>query len=253
MMDALDRFYQDNKIAAMSFECSHRGDCHSGNGDFVEAKEAFVGSEYVKGTLPRVLFISLDAASVSKTREHRTWPYIRDQEESHFDHKYHHNPHWRETHAFAFEILKDIARERHINLTTKPAAGLASNVCRYFAHTNSAKCKDVNRGRNQGRERFFNNCREFIPGEICILQPALIVTQGDKAHQAVEGAFPPICSKQHPTDPNYVYRILRINNMPVMWFKTYHPSCYGLFYRARRDVYPWCFTEARKFFNKYYP
>ena len=117
MMDALDRYYKEKGITAMKFECCHLGKCHSGNGQFVGAKEAFVGSEYVKGTLPRVLFISLDAASVSETRERRTWPYIREQEENNFDHNYHRNKHWRETHAFAFKILKAIAIERGIKLT----------------------------------------------------------------------------------------------------------------------------------------
>ena len=237
MMDELDRYYKEQKIAAMSFGCRHRGLCDSGNGHFVKAKEAFVGSEYVKGTLPRVLFISLDAASVSEEPNDRTWPYIRDQEENHFDHNYHRNKHWRETHAFALEILKDIAQKRDIDLT---------KVCRYFANVNSAKCKDMNKGTHQGSARLFKNCKEYICNEVEILRPDIIVTQGDRAKESIINCFNPHTEKYK--DGAVRYDALDIRGKKVLKFTTIHPcEQSGRFYIQKDEVFPSYYKIANDF------
>ena len=83
MLDSLGKYYAENGISAEAFDCPHgrvgHGLCRVNSRDFVSAREAFVGSEYEKGTLPRVLFVSIDAASDHPGREpsKRTLEYMR--------------------------------------------------------------------------------------------------------------------------------------------------------------------------------
>jgi hypothetical protein len=54
---------------------------------------------------------------------------------------------------------------------------LFRDIHKYFAHTNSAKCKDADRKSGQGPPLVFNNCRKFIAPEIEPLRPDILVTQ----------------------------------------------------------------------------
>lgn len=88
MLKSLQTYYQRHGISAENFDCVHGRpglrSCKSISVDFVTAREAFVGSEYEKGTLPRVLFVSIDASSDSPGREpsKRTLEYMRYWEEN---------------------------------------------------------------------------------------------------------------------------------------------------------------------------
>jgi hypothetical protein len=45
----------------------------------VKAKEAFIGTEYEKGTLPRLLFVSLDPDRSDSNPRQRTVKYVREK------------------------------------------------------------------------------------------------------------------------------------------------------------------------------
>src|SRR4029450_4768902 len=77
--------------------------------------------------------------------------------------------HWYETHELAHRILEPIATARHRRSLP------FDHVCQYFAHTNSAKCKNLAMGTRQGRSILFQNCRQFIRGDAEILRPDVSV------------------------------------------------------------------------------
>lgn len=66
MIQALRNYYNSNGISAFGFRCHFANSCRLFSNNFVEAKEAYVGSEYEReydmenGSLPRVLFLSAD-------------------------------------------------------------------------------------------------------------------------------------------------------------------------------------------------
>lgn len=63
MLTELHSYYDAHGIGARRFACLHRHQCAAESPRFTTAKEAYVGSEYEKGTLPRLLFLSLDSGS----------------------------------------------------------------------------------------------------------------------------------------------------------------------------------------------
>lgn len=124
MLDELRQYYDRLGISAEPFACRYENSCRSVCTDMVTPREAFVGSIYEDGILPRLLFVSL------------------------------------ETHRLAYEMLNPIA----MTLVGQPIE--FGSIHKYFAHTNSAKCKDSARNTAQGHDQMFDNCRGFIAAEI---------------------------------------------------------------------------------------
>jgi hypothetical protein len=60
LVDDVKRYYEEAGISATNFRCKHLRDCKQACADFTEAREAYIGREYARGTLPRLLFLSLD-------------------------------------------------------------------------------------------------------------------------------------------------------------------------------------------------
>lgn len=254
MLHQLRRYYLDKGIAAEGFACPQGGpgvrSCRTISQDFVPAREAFVGSEYEQGTLPRVLFLSIDASSAHPGRapSQRTLEYMRFWEENGKTDpagcdpdRLHKGRHWYWTHKIAYEILNNVAcarlggpiQFRHIH--------------KYFAHTNSAKCKDAARGSGQGPDLVFHNCRPFLPGEVRLLRPDVIVTQGRWGRLAIEGAFPVVTRSSHPRYPQYQAEVLDIDGRQVLKFSTYHQNNHGGFNKEKSEAYPWYYQVAHAF------
>lgn len=244
MLKDLDSYYRENKISAVNFACGKRADCSAGcaEADFVTAREAFVGREYERGVLPRLLFISLDPADdwPGREPEKRTLQALRDYEVIPCD-PGKKNAHWYVTHEFAQSILAPFALE----VTGQGVA--VGDVCQFFAHTNSAKCKNAAEGTNQGRPQFFANCREFLPGEVEVLKPAIIVTQGDWAREAMHDAFPVLARQQMPGEPTYAYEVVRLLEHTAIKFHMPHPRAAGPFSAAKRVAFPWYVECAQCF------
>jgi hypothetical protein len=129
MLPALHDYYDARGIGALTFACRHHDRCAAESPGFTTAKEAYVGPEYEVGTLPRLLFLSLDSGSAdadpaTKTLEaNREW--MRGANVASFPK----GRHWFETHELACCLLRQF----------KPDLTVAT-IGRHFAHTNSAKC-----------------------------------------------------------------------------------------------------------------
>lgn len=245
MLLELDQYYRKQRISAVDFNCPNRSECSAGckQGDFVTSREAFVGSQYEKGTLPRLLFIALDASDdwPGPEPENRTLQAMRNEEPALC------KPppiarHWVETLKLAHQILEPIATAqlgRSIPL---------DQICKHIAHTNSAKCKHSSMGRKQGKRVLFDKCRGFIAGEVKILRPDILVTQGGWAHKSIGADFPPLRQEQMPDHREYGYKIIDFSGRKVIKFETVHPTAYGnLFQPEKKTAYPWYSEKALQF------
>ena len=63
MLPALHEYDDVHGIGSLSCACRHRDRCAAESPGFTTAKEAYVGPGYEAGTLPRLLFLSLDSGS----------------------------------------------------------------------------------------------------------------------------------------------------------------------------------------------
>lgn len=216
-------YYDRNKISARKFDCRHYNDCKSGHKSFVKAREAYVGQFY-ETTCPRLLFLSLDSGTAKKRADDRTMSAVRKGTEKYVP-KANKNPHWYWTLEFAVELLKPFRED--INFR---------NVVYCFAHTNSAKCCMNKEGRAQADSRLFKNCREFIAGELDILAPDVIVTQGDKAREGLAMAYEEIQKGIPGVRKTKEVKLISIAEQTVLWIHTYHPAQKQSYFKKRNWV-----------------
>ncbi len=224
MIQELKTYYYANGISAFGFRCHFANSCRLFCNNFVEAKEAYVGSEYEKGTLPRVLFLSADPGG-DPNPQTRTMEAARRSEEEDCDPESlagYKAWHWHHTHHLAWIFLK------------KFNPGLQfKNICPYFAHTNSAKCCEDYERTKQASPRLFDNCRGYIPGEIQILDPDILITQGDPAKWAIKYGFSQSTTLIDLSSDYCNYHLIQMNGKEVLWFAPYHPTHPGGLYNSR--------------------
>jgi hypothetical protein len=224
---------------------SHKS-CNLNKGVFLTPKETFIGTEYEKHTLPRILFISLDPADDSPGPQpyQRDWHYVRLAEEQ-WDHaQLNEKPHWRETHEMAYNLLKGTAQRLGIKLP-----GPKGLICKYFANTNSAKCKNMGLGSDQAQPHVFKNCSEYIPGEVLRLRPDMIITQGADAAKSIRGQFN-IKNKSGNTASTRI-DILDMGGHDVLKFESWHPTRRdSTFGEEKRDFFPTLYEYVNNVFFK---
>ncbi len=223
MLEELQQYYDKVGISSLNFRCSHHEECKAGVEKFIEAKAALVGKGYQSHELPRLLFISLDPGSSSRLGENRSVYGVREQYEQSNPLGGGKHKHWYRTHEIACEILKAF----DLTMTIDSVRGC-------FAHTNSGKCCVSKPHRRKADKKLFTNCKEYTPDEVRILKPDIIITQGAEASRSIKD-IPKLelkdfisTTKWRPSD----YRelaALSINDVPVLWIHTYHPSCWGSF------------------------
>lgn len=217
MLRELSRYYEDNGILSTSFTCSRKDLCKGDCAEFTGPKSAFVSTGYERGDLPRLLFLSLDSGDGDENDANRLPEAVRGREETERDVlALPRNRHWYRTHELAWYVLSRF----------DPGLGL-EEAKGYFAHANSAKCCMNRPGRKKASAVLFRNCREYLRGELAILRPDVLVTQGAEAKEAVEclygtlGSFDEYASK------------IEMDGRRVFWLHTYHPACWGSFNRQR--------------------
>ena len=210
MFEQLKQYYIEKGISAEHFSCHLKDGCSQGCEDrFVEATEAYLGSKYEENELPRVLFLSLDPGRAKFDIRTR----VMSHEEGCDPRKLEKETHWYETHELAWTFLRKFKPDLQFK-----------NVCPYFAHTNSAKCCMNNRGMEMAKKILFNNCRGYIPSEIEVLDPDILITQGSPAKWAIEYGFSNH-REEISIDPDCCsYHRIGINNKTVPWFHSTHPS-----------------------------
>jgi len=229
VVEAVRQYYRGNKIAPLSFKCEHYAECRKGHPSFVKAREPFIGRRYGKDGLPRLLFISSNPPRGSRKPEDRTLTAARRWEETICDHSRLPKPlHWYRTHEMAHGIFKQF----------KQAAPEVIDCCRYFAHTNSAKCTTNAPNGREGPARLFRNCQQFLRGEIEALEPDVVITQGKMAGIALRDALGARGAsirghKQNNTPLTVGCRHIVIGDRKILWIHSSHPRAYGPFNQER--------------------
>ena len=236
MLKKLSSYYQHKGISPLHFRCRHWEACSERNQRITQAKAAFVGTEYEKGVLPRLLFLSLDPGCSHGEPNRRNVEFVRYFEER--ECKVADLPkqrHWYRTHELAWILLRSFRPDMRIQ---------DSHL--YFAHANSVKCSMNNRNHKQAGPRIFKNCREYVGGEVTILNPDILVTQGKEAKVAVERTFE---ISQGSVDKQICsHKWAHIGGRRTLWFHTYHPSNYGNFNQQRRE----CFENWAEFVHRFF-
>jgi len=225
ILSDLQTYYEENGIEALNFTCKHRDHCSAGCPDFTGPKAAFVGEEYERGTLPRVLFVSLDSGDASPNPRDRTLRRVREIEQGRDVLALDRKLHWYNTHEIGWRILQRFAPWLQLK-----------DITPYFAHTNSAKCCMNRSGKKQAADRLFGNCRVYVPEELKILKPEIVVTQGKMARTALRGIdVLRRGEKACASAETFEYKVLSIAGKPVLCMHTYHPSAYGHFWRQKKN------------------
>lgn len=218
MLQRLSRYYKDKGILSTSFTCPHKEQCRGDSQKFTGPKSAFVSTGYENNSngLPRLLFLSLDSGSGDKDDRKRLPEALRRQEEERDVLALHKGKHWYRTHELAWYIFKRFCSSIKLEEAKE-----------HFAHANSAKCCMNKPGRKQADRVLFRNCQEYLEGELEILRPDVIVTQGAEAKKAVGSFYEPLeCIDEYAS-------IIRMNSRKVFWLHTYHPGNWGAFNRQR--------------------
>ena len=213
MLDKLDRYYHEQGIPVLGFNCKHRDACSAvcAPGKMVASPEPYVGPIYEEGAVgvvPRLLFVSSDTNDPRWFQGHPEWVTLKANR--HFELKDRQKkkpPHWRQTHALAHALLAPYVRNR-LNKDVS-----VNDVSDYFSHTRSTRCKDSSIGRREGNYLMAANCRGFLKGELGILRPDIIVTQGTRARNALAGVYPVNQHVPMPGNPhhNAFYEIIQLS------------------------------------------
>jgi len=224
MLDRLDRYYKEQGISAKDFKCKHVKACQSKckPGEMVSLPSAYIGPEYEKGTLPRLLFVSSDTNDASWVKG--IWGGLEKEREANLkDHRRaKSNSHWGKTLDLAGKLLAQYAKGRLNNSIER------DKVVEYIAHTRSIKCKDSTIGAKEGHPMLLSNCREILVGEVKAMQPEIIVAQGARARNSLAGAFPVIRKVAMPGYPNTSYQIVQVDaNHTAIMIIAKHPCARG--------------------------
>jgi len=228
---SLNQYYMEHKIHPHGFACPHRDVCAGTSDQFVEAKMPSIGDRYGQDGLPRILVVSLDPGDEGDEPKDRTvhirstddWSFVQAQENK--------NSHWYRTHELVHALL----------LRFKPDLPW-EEVTRYFAHTNSAKCSQRKDGNRKADPVLFRNCRAYIPGEIALFDPEIIITQGNEAWYILEHSFEKVSAEEHCCENHGITETISVVAVPTgglaLWLHTYHPTS---------DRYP------SRYFRRYKP
>jgi hypothetical protein len=242
MLSELKAYYSEIGILSTNFHCPYSDQCGSGSNGLIKGKSAFVGTEYERHSIPRTLFVSLDPGSDDsfETPQKRTPEGVREVEEHQNWQSFNPLLHWYATHKLAYLI----ARESDASIVLQDST-------LFFAHTNSAKCCYVKKDHDMSGDVLYRNCRNFLRKEIDILDPDIIISQGQKALDAVASSSSEI-SKQVKYQPvvsiHDRIHVIIVNNHPVLWIQSIYPSWRNDRTRKQeKDLYPFYLDAVKEF------
>ena len=235
--DEVYQWYRENELDPWDFHCPHLPECsaEASDDEFVTATPPTIGERYEEGTIPRLLVISSEAASDNGL------PQKGDGfTTSGIDPRAHDHPggkHWSETYRIVLEIQR----------TFDPELSLEQARC-CFAHERAVKCTASKDDSSESSDTLFQNCRGFIPDQLTVYRPDIILTQGRRAQWAVRGGDYlsmddwRSCGREgHDCE----YRVIKVSDeLQPLWIRTYHPTSRPQYYPNYRDGYFECYPEV---------
>lgn len=196
---------------------------------FTPGHSALVGARYEEAE-PRLLFVALDLGTVLRDDD-PDYNYVLPDNRGPAG--------IRRSHERMMRLVlsgKDPARRPTLKATSELARAILQDLpgipegddfMRFCARVNAAKCTMNKEKRAQADNRLYKNCRErnYLRGEINILAPDIIVSQGKQARLGVEHAF---CVRGEWAR----WRSVKLESgKEAVWFPGYHPSSYGPYKR----------------------
>lgn len=247
MLQALEKHYETNGILPTDFRCPSKAKSSAGSPDFVEAKMTYVGPDYGKDRMPRLAFVSLDPGEGWPDPGDRMAEAVRRRTLADDLDSLPKNCHWSHTHQMAHLLLSQF----------RPKLD-PDDARRYFAHVNTVKCRYTQAHRKQAPATLFRECRRFVPGELRLLCPKIVVTQGREAKNAVLEGFGGVQGLQqyekrwepaseYSNDGLYESGIIECDLWRAIWLHTYHPRAYGWFNPQMKACWSLYAEEAHRF------
>ncbi len=138
--------------------------------------------------------------------------------------KIHKGRHWYRTHETVATLLS------YFGNSVSP-----EDASQRFAHVNAAKCTQNLPKKKEAPAHMFRNCRPYLEGELIILAPHVVITQGKKAAKPLE--------RWRPSDGSSV---IEIGGRASYWLELVHPTAWGGAYVREREEWPRLFAEAQK-------
>lgn len=241
MRKKLKKYYDEKGISPVNFRCVHLKSCMAkarNRTEFTTGHGTYLGNHYENGKFPRLLFLSLDSGSAEQDPDKRTFEAIKNfnikwlPDFSNGDKE----KHWYRTHQFAMHIFHELNNIMSLklkignvdrNFDFVPLTEI-HKIKPYFAHVNSAKCCMNNEFRKQANPTLFKNCRDYILGELEILKPDILVTQGDPAMAVAERIK---ISKRIKSENisnagrmDDLHEIMLESGKIILWIHHYHPN-----------------------------
>lgn len=266
MIEKLRKYYDENGIYPLNFRCRYLQSCIVGAIDkqkFTKGHGTYIGREYEKGEVPKLLFLSLDSGSAELDPNERTIEVLNKKLDW-LPGKGDKPKHWYRTHQFAWHVFNEIDKVFSFGLDIGKVDGNFDfnpieeihKIKSYFAHANSAKCCMNNERRSQAGSILFENCREYILGELAILDPDILVTQGKYARMVAEKINrKKVLQKENLSGASAKeddYHVIQLaNGKPLLWIHHYHPNNYGTFWK-NRNKYELYAKKAASFIKHYY-
>lgn len=222
--------------------------CFSPPIDSVCVSQYYTDKTYCGDSIPRIVVLSLSAPKPSMpTDEDNTRPLGS-------------YTHWRETLAMVRSLLHPfIAPEKFPMPIRNWEDEDITIVESLFVHARTAKCCSNANGGKEEPSKVYENCGGYLSEEISILEPDVIITQGNNAHpMAEESVFNTDTIKMGIEGIDPVHNVahvatLRYNSRPVFWLRSYHPCAWGYYSKAgdRIALESNCVGAKRKNFVRY--
>ena len=255
MKEELHKYYLNCGILNENFTCKYYEDCKSKakpNEIFTKPKwpEIIkVSEEYGKGKIPRLLFLSLDPGTSQKNKS-----------------KINKGKHWHRTLQFVCSVFHklslDLCQLNDENEFIIKDYKTHKEISPYFAHTTSVKCCLNREGNKQAPNLLYKNCRGYLLGEIEILAPQILVTQGNPSRSAIKefikkGKISIINSSKEnisKSGKDYDLAVIEFKNEKAIWVHHYHPTeRSGRFYKYNYYKYQEYAQKIADFLEKNYP
>jgi hypothetical protein len=217
----LDAYYRIQGIHPMDFRCPSLDSCSKGCSNFTEARASLVGERY--GEPIRVVVLSLDPGAGWVTPTERTFEAVRGRVSGERIAALPKGRHWYRTHETVAALLSRFG-------DSFPPEGVGQR----FAHVNAAKCTQNLPNKKQAPAHMFRSCRPYLEGELAILAPHVIITQGKRAAKPLE-------TWKRDGRSN----VIEVGSRPAYWLELVHPTAWGGAYVQERKKWSRLFARAR--------
>ena len=137
------------------------------------------------------------------------------------------NPHWRETLAMVRSLLHPfIAPKKFPDPVRYWKDESRKEIEKLFVHVRTAKCCSNADGESEEPPEVYANCGGYLGEELSILEPDVIITQGNNAHEMAQKYAFNVVKKIKGLGLKYpIAHIVNLkeDNQSVYWLRSYFP------------------------------